>query len=173
VRAGGESIETSAGALEVLWTPGHSPGHVCLYDRSRRFLFSGDHMLEHISPNIGWQPDHDALADFLESLERISRLEIERVLPSHGAPFSGHQDWIRATREHHAVRCARILQLAAGEPLTAAELVDRIWEGLSSPFHYRFAVFEVLAHLEYMERRNDLVRRNGAGPDRWQAATRP
>lgn len=169
--AGGELIEAEAGPLEVIWTPGHSPGHVCLYDRRRRLLLSGDHMLEHISPNIGWQPGEDALADFLASLERIAQLEIDLVLPSHGAPFKDHHEWIRATRDHHRVRCARILQLAREAPLSAADLVERIWEGLSSPFHYRFAVFEVLAHVEYLERRRSLVPWNGNAIVRWQTTS--
>jgi glyoxylase-like metal-dependent hydrolase (beta-lactamase superfamily II) len=84
---GGETIATAHGALEVIWTPGHSPGHVCLYDRERRVLISGDHILQHISPNIGWQPGRDALGEFLSSLDRIAALDVDLILPSHGAPF--------------------------------------------------------------------------------------
>jgi glyoxylase-like metal-dependent hydrolase (beta-lactamase superfamily II) len=107
--SGGETIATAHGALEVLWTPGHSPGHVCLYDRERRVLISGDHILQHISPNIGWQPGRDALGEFLSSLDRIAALDVDLILPSHGAPFTGHREWVRKTHEHHAERCARIV----------------------------------------------------------------
>ncbi len=154
--SGGETIATAHGVLEIISTPGHSPGHVCLYDRERRVLISGDHILQHISPNIGWQPGHDALGEFLSSLDRIAALDIDLVLPSHGAPFTGHRDWIRKTQEHHAERCARIVALIDGGATTAHLIAERLWNRHLSPFHYRFAIFEVLAHLEYLERRGVL-----------------
>lgn len=171
--SGGEILDGAYGPLEVLWTPGHSPGHVCVYDRGRGLLFSGDHMLEHVSPNIGWHPGHDPLSDFLDSLDRIAALDIALVLPSHGAPFSGHREWIARTRTHHDERCERILGILDHGPRTAAETVERLWEGLTSPFHYRFAAFEVLAHLEYLERRGLLSReRDGDEVIRWKALRR-
>lgn len=154
---GGECYTTAHGSMEVLWTPGHSPGHICLYDRTRRVLISGDHILEHISPNIGWQPGRDALGEFLVSLDRIAALEVDLILPAHGAPFSGHREWVRKTQEHHAERCGRIVELLDGGAGTAHEVAEKLWNRRLSPFHYRFAIFEVLAHLEYLERR-DVVR---------------
>ena len=165
---GGEKISSSVGELEVIWTPGHSPGHVCLYGRERRVLFSGDQMLEDISPNIGWHEDRDPLGEFLASLDALARLDIELILPSHGAPFSGHHNWIRKTIEHHADRCARILELLAGESKCAAELANQLWERPFTPFHYRFAVFEVLAHLEYLERQGKVAQEERDGIQHWR-----
>lgn len=167
---GGEKIQTATGELEVLWTPGHSPGHVCLYGREHRVLFSGDQMLELISPNIGWHPEGDPLSDYLNSLQDLARLEIDLILPSHGAPFSGHREWIRRTVEHHDERCKRILALLSDAPKNAATLVDKLWDRPLLPFHYRFAVFEVLAHLEYMERQNRVAQREQDGIALWQAS---
>ena len=65
---GGEKIPVRGGTLEVVWTPGHSPGHVCLYSPEQRYLISGDHILESITPNIGWHPGTDMLAQYLDSL---------------------------------------------------------------------------------------------------------
>ena len=166
---GGEKIVASIGELEVLWTPGHSPGHVCLYGRERRVLFSGDQMLELISPNIGWHPERDPLSDYLASLQELARLEIDLILPSHGAPFSGHREWIRRTIEHHDERCSRILAMLDGTQLDAAELVDGLWERPLVPFHYRFAVFEVLAHLEYLERQHKVSQAERDGVVQWLA----
>jgi glyoxylase-like metal-dependent hydrolase (beta-lactamase superfamily II) len=165
---GGEKISSSVGELEVIWTPGHSPGHVCLYGRERRVLFSGDQMLEYISPNIGWHEDRDPLGEFLASLDALARLEIDLILPSHGVPFSGHRDWIRKTIEHHADRCAHILRLLDGEPKCAAELANQLWERSLTPFHYRFAVFEVLAHLEYLERQRKVAQQVSEGIQEWR-----
>ena len=165
--SGGESFATAHGALQVIWTPGHSPGHICLYDPVRRVLISGDHILEHISPNIGWQPGRDVLGEFLSSLDLIAGLEVDLILPSHGAPFSGHRAWVRKTQEHHAERCARIVSLVEGGARTAHEIAGQVWNRKLSPFHYRFAIFEVLAHLEYLERRRVLSADRSNGVYHW------
>ncbi len=166
---GGEIIETAHGRLEVIWTPGHSPGHVCLYDRARQVLLSGDHILEHISPNIGWLPGRDVLGEFLESLDRVAALEVKLILPSHGAPFTGHREWVAKTRRHHRERCDRIVSSVRREPRTADDLVRDVWGDVLSPFHYRCAVFEILAHLEYLERRGEVRAARHNGAVRWAA----
>jgi glyoxylase-like metal-dependent hydrolase (beta-lactamase superfamily II) len=165
--AGGEQIPTKHGTLEVLVTPGHSPGHICLYDRARRLLFSGDHVLEHISPNIGWHPERDALGDFLASLDLVAALEVDLVLPSHGTPFTGHREWIARTHSHHRARCDRILGFLQGGTRTADDLVRNLWGGDLSPFHYRFAVFEVLAHLTHLEKLGEVGSITEDGVCRW------
>ena len=167
---GGEKFLSAAGEMEVLWTPGHSPGHVCLYGRDRRVLFSGDQMLELISPNIGWHPGRDPLGEYLKSLRELARLEIDLILPSHGAPFSGHREWIQRTIEHHDQRCARILGLLRGASQTASALVNQLWDRPLEPFHYRFAVFEVLAHLEYLERQEKVRRLELDAVESWLPA---
>ena len=164
---GTETIQIANGELEVVWTPGHSPGHLCLYDRARRILFSGDHVLEHITPNIGWQPDRDALGEFLDSLDRIAEFEVDLILPSHGAPFRGHREWVQKTKEHHAERCAALLGGLSNGSRTADDLVPRLWSRDLSPFHYRFAIFEILAHLEYLARRGHCRVEQRDGVERW------
>jgi len=170
VLTGGEIIETSFGLLQVVWTPGHSPGHVCLYDAGRRVLISGDHILEHISPNIGWMPDRDALGEFLSSLDRIAALDVDLILPSHGAPFRGHREWVEKTRAHHAERCNLLLAALDGRPKTAAELIPSLWNRPLAPFHYRFALFELLAHLDHMARTGRVQSVENDGVTLWSAA---
>jgi hypothetical protein len=80
-------------------------------------------------------------------------MDLDLVLPSHGAPFRGHREWVARTRAHHEERCMQIHAALAQGPRTPAELVSVLWTRELSPFHYRFAVFEVLSHLEYMRRR--------------------
>lgn len=146
----GDVIETELGPLEVIWTPGHAPGHVCLYLRPSRTLISGDHLLEKITPNIGWFEGRDNLRDYLASLDRIVEREVNLVLPSHGQPFAGHRDRAAATRAHHDERC-RLLRDALGpDERTSHQLVGALWPRALSPFNYRFALDEILAHLEYL-----------------------
>jgi glyoxylase-like metal-dependent hydrolase (beta-lactamase superfamily II) len=149
---GGETIETGGETYEVIWTPGHSPGHICLYGRNGKLLFSGDHILTDITPNISWQPGRDTLDDFLASLRKLEPYDIDLILPSHGEPFDGHREWIADTVRHHDERSNVIAKLLDERPQTAHELVAGIWPGQLGAFHHYFAVFEVLAHLERMRR---------------------
>ena len=152
----GEILASDAGDFEIVITPGHSPGHLCLYNRRHRVLFSGDHMLEKISPNIGWHPGIDALGDYLESLRAVAELDIDVVLPSHGHPFRGHRAWIARAIASHESRCDKLEEALAQGPATPFELSRVLWPRELSPFHLRFAVFETLAHLEHIRRRSAL-----------------
>ena len=165
--AGGEKLETALGPLEVIWTSGHSPGHICLYSRERKLLFSGDQILENITPNIAWHPGRDMLAEFLESLQRLAALDIDLILPSHGDPFSGHRAWITQTIGHHRNRCDEIVNLLAKSPRTAHQMVGDMWRRPLSPINHHFAIFEVLAHLEYLRRQGKVHHRNQNGALEW------
>jgi glyoxylase-like metal-dependent hydrolase (beta-lactamase superfamily II) len=156
VLEGGEKI----GSLEVIWTPGHSPGHVCLYDAERRILFSGDHILDTTSPNIGWLPEGDPLGDYLTSLRHLRSRDIDIVLPGHGEPIRDHRGWIDRALQHHADRCERITEIVAENPRTAHEISLVLWMRDLDPIHYRFAIFEVLAHCVHLERRG-VIRHEG------------
>jgi len=149
----GAALMTDAGEFEIVITPGHSRGHLCLYNRRHRVLFSGDHMLEKISPNIGWHPGIDALGEYLESLRAVAELDVDLVLPSHGQPFSDHRAWIARAIASHQRRCDKLEEALARGPATPFELTRVLWPRDLPPFHLRFAVFETLAHLEHLRRR--------------------
>jgi glyoxylase-like metal-dependent hydrolase (beta-lactamase superfamily II) len=166
---GGEQIRSAIGELTVVSTPGHSPGHVCVYARESKVLFSGDHILNDITPNIAWHPERDALGDYLESLTRIGELEIDRIFPAHGEPFSGHHKWIQETVTHHGERCGQIVVAAAAGARTAHSMVAHLWTRPLEPIHHHFAVFEVLAHLEYMRRRGQVDASESEGVLEWRA----
>ena len=147
--------QTFAG-FEVIHTPGHSLGHICFYDRAAKLFLSGDHMLPGITPNIGWMPGEDMLGHYLHSLRKVHPLDVRTVVPSHGKPFEGHQAWLQATAGHHEERCLQICAIAAERPVTAHEIVGEVWKRKLAPFHYQFAVSEILAHLEYMLARGQI-----------------
>ena len=166
----GDVIETALGPLEIIWTPGHSPGHVCLYLRNSRTLISGDHLLEKITPNIAWFEGRDNLRDYLDSLDLITARDVNAVLPSHGEPFTGHRDRAAATRAHHDARC-RLLKNALGdEERTSHQLVSTLWPRELSPFNYRFALDEILAHLEYLRGEREVAVRRDERLLYWRAA---
>ena len=97
------------------------------------------------------------LAQYLASLELLLPYDVGLVLPSHGARFEGHRAVITGIARHHDERCGVISGHVTRAPRTAHELVLEMWRRKLSPFHHHFAVFEILAHLEYMSRRGQLV----------------
>src|SRR2546423_978592 len=87
---GAESLLMGRRHLRVEWTPGHSPGHICLYDKEDQLLFAGDTLLPDLSPNIGLHPQStpDPLHEYLDGLRRLAGYHPSLVLPAHGRPFS-------------------------------------------------------------------------------------
>ena len=89
VLEGGELLAWSPYHFEVVWTPGHSAGLICLYEPQAQVLVSSDHVLECISPHIGLhtQSFGNPLGDYLSSLQLVRDLPVKTILPGHGAPF--------------------------------------------------------------------------------------
>ncbi|HEX3031178.1 MAG TPA: MBL fold metallo-hydrolase, partial [Bacillota bacterium] len=79
----GDQISLGEYNFQVIDIPGHSPGHIGLYEKQHRLFFCGDHILDKITPNIGfWGPEHgDMLGTYLQSLRKISAIEIDYLFP--------------------------------------------------------------------------------------------
>jgi glyoxylase-like metal-dependent hydrolase (beta-lactamase superfamily II) len=160
--------------LRTVWTPGHSPGHVCFYDEDRRLLLSGDHVLPRISPAITVHPQqrHNPLADFFDSLAKVGGLDVDEVLPAHEYRFRGLAGRVADLTAHHTARLAEILTLVGDGAPTAWDLAtaltwSRPWEQIQ-PFMRRTAMLETLAHLVMLEAQGRVTA--GAGlPFRWRA----
>jgi len=171
---GSERLRLAAGELLAVWTPGHSPGHSCFYWRDRHLLFSGDHLLPKISPNIGLHPQSsaDPLGDYLESLRRIGRLAIETVLPAHGEPFTDPAGRIDEISRHHGERKEALLRAARGAPCSGWELADRLFHGAMerNVFQKRLALQETLAHCQSLAQEGRLSKLVERDSVRWVAA---
>ena len=164
---GGEEIVCGRFAFRVIWTPGHSAGHICLHDARNKVLLSGDHVLPHISPSVGLhvRTTSNPLADYLDSLRLIGRLEAELVLPGHGEPFQGLPERTEALLAHHQQRLDEVVELLARRPglaLSGYEIASRMrwrrrrtWDDLSG-FERRLAVTEALAHIELLHARGQV-----------------
>ncbi|CAN5667725.1 MBL fold metallo-hydrolase [soil metagenome] len=156
----GDSFEAGDREWTIVHTPGHSPSHICLWNERDRILISGDHLLPSVTPHIDLGPRaEDPLGDYLSSLERIERLGPELVLPGHGRPFDNGAERARATLRHHERRLGAIVQVIRRETRTATEISDEIFGTALLDFQKRLAMGEALAHLEYLERRDEIERR--------------
>ncbi|MFJ7185054.1 MBL fold metallo-hydrolase [Lysinibacillus xylanilyticus] len=95
-----DEIRTGNNTLKVLHTPGHTLGHISLYEPEKRILFCGD--LFH-NNDIGWlnifREGVSAIQRSLESLERLSTLHIEQAYSGHGPQIDNPMASIDSARK--------------------------------------------------------------------------
>ncbi len=169
---GGEIIRAGNLELEVIWTPGHSTGHICLYDRKNKVLFSGDHVLPVITSHISllWDsvPDRDPLGDYLSSLEKLKPLEVETVLPAHEYVFNNLQGRLEELDHHHEERLQEMRTAIDGHWSTAFDVAKKITWAIGSfdmlaDSMKLLATGETLAHLEFLHKRGVLSKKKESG----------
>ncbi|MBW2119576.1 MAG: MBL fold metallo-hydrolase [Deltaproteobacteria bacterium] len=161
--ANGDDIKIGDYSLSCIETPGHSPGHMCLYDANKKILFSGDHLLGDITPNIsalGILNDEDPLRDYFGSLDKIYALDVDMVLPGHGGLFNDHRQRIKEIKRHHQMRLDEVVSMLKDRrSLTPYETASRMtWDinGKWTDFPVAqkwFATGEALAHLIFLRKR--------------------
>ncbi len=158
----GEGDYVSAGdyRFECVFTPGHTPGHFCLYEPDRRYFVSGDHVLGDITPNISaWFGEANPLEEYLASLDKVSTLDVELVLPGHRRVFTDLQGRIAELKSHHDVRTEEVVKILAAGKKTVYEVASEMtWsivaDGWSNfPVMQKwFATAEAGTHLQYLAR---------------------
>jgi glyoxylase-like metal-dependent hydrolase (beta-lactamase superfamily II) len=170
VVVGGEVLSLGGQDWTVIHTPGHTPGHIVLFNPARRLLISGDHILPGITPNISLHPEagENPLGDYLASLHKLANLPVDLVLPAHEHVFTGLSQRIREIEAHHRERLDQMVAALNDEPKTAYAVAASVrWNvGEFSSFNAltrRAAVMETLAHLEYLRRQGAVEKllRNG------------
>lgn len=170
----GERIDLEGWDLHAVWTPGHSPGHLCFAEPTRRLVLTGDHVLPRITPNISMhtQSTESPLADFLESLAKVRDYPCDEVLPAHEYRFAGLAERADDLLAHHHRRLEEIAAVVAAAPgLTCWEVSQRLhwsrkWEDIHG-FMRRAANGETLAHLVVLQMQGRL-RPVGRRPQRWE-----
>jgi glyoxylase-like metal-dependent hydrolase (beta-lactamase superfamily II) len=147
----GEKLKIGKLEYEVIFTPGHSEGLVTFYNQEENILIGTDHILPRITPNIShwFHGDPNPLQSFYHSLDKIAKLEVDLVIPSHGKPFrNGHQRVIEL-KEHHDERLETLLEILK-TPKTIFQASEALFNKVLTVHEMRFAIGETLAHLEYL-----------------------
>lgn len=166
----GDNTKLRIGEYELtcISTPGHTPGHMCLYLEQEKILFSGDHILFDISPNISrWPTEKNSLKNYIDSLEKIKKYEVKLALPAHRNNNMDLYNRIDQLIHHHELRLEEILEIIMAHPginayNTASKmkwsLKGKKWK--DAPVQQKwFAVGEVLAHLDYLEIENKVYKK--------------
>lgn len=160
--------------LQVVHTPGHSPGSVSLFNQEDGTLFTGDTILPEIISNPSIEKTGSAayksLTSHLESLELIKGLGVKKILPGHGAPFKDVEARIRGIVGHHTKRSKQVLRILAQEEsasknhdgMTQFTVATELYGSLSGIETF-FAISATRGYLDALEEQG-LATRAKAGP---------
>ena len=173
----GDKPEVPGWDLVSIWTPGHTAGHLCFYERDLRLMLSGDHVLPRITPNISVNPQaENPLVDYLASLDKVAEFETDEVLPAHEHRFVGLQARVNELKAHHEERFGEVVEAIQSGSNTAWDITARMrwsrsWDRING-WMRRAALGEALAHIRVLEARG-VVRQVEGEPVRWEVVKKP
>ncbi|MBM4323133.1 MAG: MBL fold metallo-hydrolase [Deltaproteobacteria bacterium] len=155
----GNTIRISDFIFRCVETPGHTKGHMCLYEPSKKILVAGDHVLGDITPNILLMSDEwDPLKAYLASLDKVYKLDIELVLPGHRGIIRNCKERIQELKHHHQERLDETISILGKGMKSAFQIASEMswdivydsWDLFPVPQKW-FAMGEAIAHLKYLE----------------------
>lgn len=168
--------------IQCIQTPGHTPGHMVLYLSNEQLLFSGDHILFDITPNIAvWNEVPHSLEDYLASLDKIRALPVQATFPAHRHGESDVYQRINMLQKHHKERLVEIHHAVETNPgASAYQIAGMItwsarglgWEQFP-PHQKWFAMGETLAHLQYLCAHGQVIRTGNTGLYGYFPANKP
>ena len=159
-------IKLTDRTLNAIATPGHTRGHLVFLDEQAGIMFSGDHVLPHITPSIGLEAARARLplGDFLDSLQLLLTYPDARMLPAHGPVVNSVHKRVRELLDHHDERLAVTADAVSDGASTAYEVArmlgwtrrQRALDDLDL-FNRTLAVGETAAHLDVLVERGSLA----------------
>ena len=153
--------------LEIIHTPGHSPGSACALNKSDGTLFSGDTLLEKITSNpvVEVKPSKDnrgykSLETYKATLDNLALKPVTTVMPGHGAPFSNHHKRIQDLLDHHEERTRQVIEILRSHSrdsdsipgLTRYQMTQLLFNNLKGMDVF-LGLSEIKGHLEILETR--------------------
>lgn len=169
---GGNPISVGDYVFKCVETPGHTKGHMCLYEHNKKIFVAGDHMLSDITPNIQlWSDEWNPLKEFLASLDKVYELDIELVLPGHRSIFRNCKERIHELKDHHQKRLHEVISILKRGSKNAFQVASRMsWDIIYDSWDFFpitqkwFAIGEAIAHLKYLDEKK-IIRREMQGQE--------
>lgn len=156
-----DELDFQSSKLKIIWTPGHSLGHICVFDTKNRYLFSGDHILSRITPHIGVYHITSLVTDtllypnildlYLKSLDKIDQLNPSVIFPAHQEIIYNPHERILEIKKHHQNRFHEITRAIEKKPLTPFEISQIHFGKELDDMNSYLALNEVLSHLIHLE----------------------
>jgi len=167
----GDAVPFKSMIWKTIHCPGHAPGLICFYWPERKVLFTGDHLLKEITPNpvlnvYENKPPfrYPSLKEYLTSLEKVEKMDISLLLPSHGEEIYDAKGLIQKIFTHHNERMDRILfSLSKGEK-TPFEIAMDLFPGVP-PFEVFLGISEAVGHLEILKEKGSVRVKEKEGKD--------
>jgi len=148
-------LEFESGVLQVMHTPGHTPGSCSFVRQADRTVIAGDCVLKRITPNPILTPDpidrsrrFRSLAEYLVSLARVRSLAPTLVLGGHGEPVHDYEELFHRYLRAIDGRQSQVIRLVPTSGATAWE-VSRAMFPSTDNVHRFLGVSEAVAHLDY------------------------
>ncbi|MGW0042553.1 MBL fold metallo-hydrolase [Rhodococcus sp. NPDC003348] len=169
---GGQVIALKGRDLRVVFTPGHTPGHACFLLEDADVMFTGDHVLQKTTPHVGNfvypLEERDALAEFMDSLQRVQSMGVTRGLGAHGLPITDLPGRAKELIEHHEERLDHLYEAFGDDEITLWQVAERMkwyrgWDAFS-PQARGMAVSEAAAHLRHLVAREKVAQVPGSEP---------
>jgi glyoxylase-like metal-dependent hydrolase (beta-lactamase superfamily II) len=152
--------------LKVIHTPGHSPGSISLYEPEKKILFSGDHIIKHITPNPLWEtrkdklkdPNYQSLIAYMDSLNKLKQLDVRYVFPGHGEYIEDLPGIIASYTLHHRERMDLVWLALKKEVRPLFHIIDEVFAYVPDGDAF-LAISEIMVHLEMLinEKRAELI----------------
>jgi glyoxylase-like metal-dependent hydrolase (beta-lactamase superfamily II) len=143
--------------LKVIHTPGHSSGSCCLYECERKVLFTGDHIIKHITPNPLVEikrhqlrdQNYQSLKAYMMSLDKVKNLDPHFTFPAHGEHIKDLSDVIASYEVHHQQRLDQVWNALKKDPQPLFDLIDDVFTNVPEKDVF-LALSEVVVHLEIL-----------------------
>lgn len=173
----GDSILFKSMSWKTIHCPGHSPGLICFHWPEKKILFTGDHLLKEITPNPilnvpEYRPPfrYPSLKDYLNSLEKIERLDLSLLLPAHGEEVHDVKALIQKIFTHHKERMDRILFSLSIKEKTPFQIAMDLFPGVP-PFEVFLGISEAVGHLEILKEKGIVKVNEKEGKDYYSLET--
>ncbi len=143
--------------LRVIHTPGHSPGAICLYESRQKILFSGDHIIKHITPNPLMEirrenlldPNYQSLKAYMNSLDKLVGLDVRFIFPGHGEYIEDLPGITSVYKGHHRQRMDLIWSALKKKSRPLYYIIDDVFPHVPDGEVF-LAISEILVHLEIL-----------------------
>lgn len=160
---------------QVLHTPGHTGGLICLYQPQRRLLLSSDHLLRDVSSNPIVEPPRregeerpHRLLDYLAQLQRVAQLPADLALPGHGPPITDIRGLVASRLAFHEERARQVLESLHDGPRSVYQITLELFPDLDAVNRF-LAISEIIGHLDWLEVRREVAGRMEGSIRLWRA----
>ena len=157
----GEVITTGRHKFEVIFTPGHSPWDISLWEEKNAILFTGDFLMEKSTTFTGGMSGFGSdLFSYESSLKKIEKylIKCRWIFSSHGPPIGFGPQLLENSRRTLKWREEKILQELSKKRCRLTDLIH-LFAKSSNPVIFVRQLGIILTHLEKLEREDRIMRR--------------